>query len=551
MTAKQEEQDEGCFATTFERKYYSRNGAFVKRSLQPREFRTGYRGLHIPRLNKERLMNEAESLRFIRSHTDIPVPTVYCDFQDDEAYYLITEYVEGVGMSELAEDQKATVREELQQNVVVNPETLRINAIVDWEYAGFFPPRFEWPFFNRLGPSVAIHDEIDDASSILEFLTSQRFIHSPCVCSQVAEIDGYFASSTSSDEVVRDKFGQTQDLLELLSASDRVLMDYVPSSRRMDIAEPLKPVIGRLRGAYNDVLRLESRRRKKVEALRDKCRNDDIKPEILKEAARLERTYPTTAIAPAHFEDFFERRLDKLYEPELEAVEKEDAEQERMMTEIERVNREFESQRKSSIGGNREREQALQRLDNAYYKYKEIVNHLDVGRKFYNDLSKVVGQNFRDPVKVWVSERRIDAKSLEEELSMPPLGSLSMNRTPVASPPVSSYQAEQQQHANSYFGSNAGPAANTHAQRQHQQVHSPPAEAHVQSWAGSTVEPQQPQPVPPVSNMWTPDMGIRFGGPAGGHGAAAPAGAGQHANPQGPRQPSGGTWDPNSGIRFG
>lgn len=231
---------------------------------------------------------------------------------------------------------------------------------------------------------------------------------------QVAEIDGYFASSTSSDEVVRDKFGQTQDLLELLSASDRVLMDHVPSSRRMDIAEPLKPVIGRLRGAYNDVLRLESRRRKKVEALRDKCRNDDIKPEILKEAARLERTYPTTAIAPAHFEDFFERRLDKLYEPELEAVEKEDAEQERMMTEIERVNREFESQRKSSIGGNREREQALQRLDNAYYKYKEIVNHLDVGRKFYNDLSKVVGQNFRDPVKVWVSERRIDAKSLEE-----------------------------------------------------------------------------------------------------------------------------------------
>ncbi|KAM0569691.1 hypothetical protein ACHAP9_004569 [Verticillium nonalfalfae] len=363
---------------------------------------------------------------------------------------------------------------------------------------------------------------------------------------QVAEIDGYFASSTSSDEVVRDKFGQAQDLLELLSAPDRVLMDYVPSSRRMDIAEPLKPVIGRLRGAYNDVLRLESRRRKKVEALRDKCRNDDIKPEILKEAARLERTYPTTAIAPAHFEDFFERRLDKLYEPELEGVEKEDAEQERMMTEIERVNREFESQRKSSIGGNREREQALQRLDNAYYKYKEIVNHLDVGRKFYNDLSKVVGQNFRDPVKVWVSERRIDAKSLEEELSMPPLGSLSMNRTPVASPPVSSYQAEQQQHANSYFGSNAGPAANTHAQRPHQQVHSPPAEAHVQSWAGSTVEPQQPQPVPPVSNMWTPDMGIRFGGPAGGHGAAAPA-----AHPPGPRQASGGTWDPNSGIRFG
>ncbi|KAG7135979.1 hypothetical protein HYQ45_006435 [Verticillium longisporum] len=228
MTVKQEELDDGCFATTFERKYYSRNGAFVKRSLRPREFRTGYRGLHIPRLNRERLMNEAESLRFIRSHTDIPVPTVYCDFQDDEAYYLITEYVEGVSMSELSDDQKATVREELQihlaklralrsnkiggpsglvippyralrltdvdtwslrpsdqdeyvfchndlsqQNVVVNPETLQIKAIIDWEYAGFYPPRFERPFFNRLGPSVAINSEIDDSSNILEFLTSQ------------------------------------------------------------------------------------------------------------------------------------------------------------------------------------------------------------------------------------------------------------------------------------------------------------------------------------------------------------------------------------------
>ncbi|GKT67485.1 pH-response regulator protein palA/RIM20 [Colletotrichum tofieldiae] len=64
--------------------------------------------------------------------------------------------------------------------------------------------------------------------------------------------------------------------------------------------------------------------------------------------------------------------------------------------------------------GSREREQAFQKLDNAYYKYKEIVNNVDVGRKFYNDLSKVVGQNFRDPVKAWAAERQIDAKSLEE-----------------------------------------------------------------------------------------------------------------------------------------
>ncbi|KAJ3515626.1 hypothetical protein NM208_g14940 [Fusarium decemcellulare] len=208
------------------------------------------------------------------------------------------------------------------------------------------------------------------------------------------EIEGYFATSISSDNMVREKFGVIQDLLAILSGSDRDLMDSVPSSRRVDIPETLKPVIGRLRGAYNDVLRLESRRRKKVESLRENARRDDIKPDILKEAARLERTYPTTALVPAHFEDFFNKRLDKLYEPEVEAIEKEEQDQERILTDIQRINREFESQkRQMGERGNREREVALQRLDNAFFKYKEIVNNLEVGRKFYNDLNKIVGKS--------------------------------------------------------------------------------------------------------------------------------------------------------------
>ncbi|KAF4462084.1 kinase-like domain [Fusarium albosuccineum] len=209
-TSEKQIKEEGCIATTFERKYYHRDSVFIKRSLRPNEFRTGYRGLH---------------------HTDIPVPTVYCHFEDDGAYYLITEYIEGVSMSELPEEQKAVVREELesqraklktlkscrlggpsglvippyrvlqrtktddwnlrlsshdeyvfchndlsQQNVIVDPDTLKIRAIIDWEYAGFFPPRFEYPFYNRLGPSSAINDEVDDSLDLLEFLHSEESV---------------------------------------------------------------------------------------------------------------------------------------------------------------------------------------------------------------------------------------------------------------------------------------------------------------------------------------------------------------------------------------
>lgn len=98
MDPNKDDRDPGCFATTFERKYYCRDNAFIKRTLRAKEFRTGFRGLHVPRLNKERLMNEAASLRFICSKTNIPVPKVLCDFEDDGAYYLITEYIDGVDM---------------------------------------------------------------------------------------------------------------------------------------------------------------------------------------------------------------------------------------------------------------------------------------------------------------------------------------------------------------------------------------------------------------------------------------------------------------------
>lgn len=128
MPENQEALEEGCFAVTFERKYYHRGGAFIKRTLRPREFRTGHRGLYIPRFRKESVINKAELLRYIRHHTNILVPTIYCDFEDEDAYYLVTEYVEGVSMSRLIEDQKAIIREELQR-YLATLQTLKSNRL--------------------------------------------------------------------------------------------------------------------------------------------------------------------------------------------------------------------------------------------------------------------------------------------------------------------------------------------------------------------------------------------------------------------------------------
>lgn len=225
----------GWVGTTFERKYYQIGDSFVKRTLRPREYRTGGHGLYVPPLGNLRLMNEAESLQLVADHTDVPVPRVFSSFLDDGAYYLVTEFVEGVLMAHLNEAQKAVVCIELerhretlrtmrarwlggpthivippyrvmrlsnggkwdlrfsdrddyvfchndlsQQNVIVDPNTLKINAIIDWEYAGFFPAHFDFPFFRRLGPSIALEGEFDDAPALLAFLRSQANI-SPTV----------------------------------------------------------------------------------------------------------------------------------------------------------------------------------------------------------------------------------------------------------------------------------------------------------------------------------------------------------------------------------
>ncbi|KAI9749319.1 MAG: COP9 signalosome (CSN) subunit, partial [Chaenotheca gracillima] len=184
--------------------------------------------VHVPRQGRERLLNEAAAMSFIREHSNIPIPTLHCTFEDDGAIYLVMEYVEGVGMDELDDDQREVVKRELdihlntmrsltshsvggpsglvvppyrvslktstdawdlrisdtedlvfchndlsQQNVIVDPVSLKINAIIDWEYAGFYPDFFERRFFERLGPSVARDGEEDDSEKLLGFLESR------------------------------------------------------------------------------------------------------------------------------------------------------------------------------------------------------------------------------------------------------------------------------------------------------------------------------------------------------------------------------------------
>jgi aminoglycoside phosphotransferase (APT) family kinase protein len=168
-------------------------------------------------------------LRYLSEKTDIPLPPLQCTFEDDGAFYHVTGYVPGVAMKELSETEKQVVNEEIQQhirtlralrstapgvpgetlicpplrvtsgrwkvdscwkprndigegvyvfchndlgqhNIIVDPDTLKINAIIDWEFGGFWPEWFERAFWKRPGPSIAIEGEDNDTERCREWL---------------------------------------------------------------------------------------------------------------------------------------------------------------------------------------------------------------------------------------------------------------------------------------------------------------------------------------------------------------------------------------------
>jgi len=228
---------------THEKKYYhqtSSNGeeTFVKRSLVPSEYMTNLMGkVVVAVMPMARLKNEVAAIKFVKQHTQIPVPNIRCAFEDNGRYYVMTDVVPGIDMASLKDDEKPKVMKELegylevmhgmksnsmggfagvaclpyrlamavreagmedeamkfhnpgtyefvlchndisQHNIIVDKETHKINAIIDWEYAGFYPKEFDGAFYKRVGISMAIEGkngeagEPDDVPALMKIIS--------------------------------------------------------------------------------------------------------------------------------------------------------------------------------------------------------------------------------------------------------------------------------------------------------------------------------------------------------------------------------------------
>ncbi|KAF2759602.1 BRO1-domain-containing protein [Pseudovirgaria hyperparasitica] len=303
----------------------------------------------------------------------------------------------------------------------------------------------------------------------------------PKLFAQIDEIGGYLKQADNSDGLVRKKLKEHEYHITLLGATDRDLEQFVPSSRRVTLNPAVEKETSKLRGCLNEVNRLENKRKRKVEHLRIKAKQDDISAELLKEAARLERDYPMQNIEAVQFEDLFEKRLE-LYDDDQAMVKQEEKEQRELVRRLQEANSAFTTARKGDTSS-KHREEALQMLENAFFKYKEIINNVEVGRRFYNDLAKITTR-FRDDSRNFAYQRRAEASQLESDLSTG-MASLSLDNAHVLKE-----QKKAEARSESY-------AANQ-----------PPVEAPAEPLTAPT--PTRAN-AGPVAGMWTPEMGIKFG----------------------------------------
>ncbi|TLS20677.1 uncharacterized protein PpBr36_11011 [Pyricularia pennisetigena] len=213
-----------------ERQFDKFSDKFCKRSLRPDEYMIKRNGEpYVPPKGYERLKNEAASLQFIREKTNIPVPEVLEAYDDRGAFVLVTKLLPGVQMCKLSAEQQIKVMEEVeaqikvlqsikssrtggptgivcpppratrwfpkgtvwssttpkepdlvfchcdlsQTNILVDPETLSITGIIDWEFSGFWPDYFEAPYFRDPRPSGAQFVEPADNVEVVDFLERQ------------------------------------------------------------------------------------------------------------------------------------------------------------------------------------------------------------------------------------------------------------------------------------------------------------------------------------------------------------------------------------------
>ncbi|SPO38871.1 related to RIM20 - protein involved in proteolytic activation of Rim101p [Pseudozyma flocculosa] len=208
----------------------------------------------------------------------------------------------------------------------------------------------------------------------------------------------------ASDAIIRQKLEDWSELIGVLSSGVDALEAFVPSTSSSSSNNSQSDAqVSAVRGLRTELETLDDLFDARAACLAE-CKSlasgDDIRPAVLRETARLSST-TSKSIDAAMFEDLFESEMAK-YDRFRDEMAKSAQDQEALLDSIKKRNDEFLEARKVDITIKR-RTKALQNLDVAYAKYRELDSNLVEGLEFYNGLAKLLSA-YRQDVKIDVQD---------------------------------------------------------------------------------------------------------------------------------------------------
>ncbi|KAG8905997.1 pH-response regulator protein palA/rim20 [Tulasnella sp. 403] len=260
--------------------------------------------------------------------------------------------------------------------------------------------------------------------------------------------------AAQSDQEVRDKWSQWEQIVAILCKPEAEIEKMVPSTtlkdqvRHTSTGSHTQKAAQILRRHLEDLKEIRTARADLMGRVNRVALADDIQARVVREAISMERW---VEVKPAMFEDTIASELQK-YERYRELLGKSKEEQEQLLPKIERANAEFIQSRKESPLV-KEREQAIHTLAQAYDQYRDTITNLSDGIQFYNQMTSAANQ-LREDCKNWVDTRRAEVKWLTDSLMAIP----QVTTTPVSvpeSPPYSSPQTAVAQPSSSPLSSSA------------------------------------------------------------------------------------------------
>ncbi|KAI0049741.1 pH-response regulator [Auriscalpium vulgare] len=223
--------------------------------------------------------------------------------------------------------------------------------------------------------------------------------------------------AAESDAVVRQRWDEWEKNIVELTWDEAALEASVPSSTSsgaqsgrsaapstLPHARALRVLLEQLDDLAREREQLSHRAQRLADA-------DDIEPRIRREASGVERW---ADVQPSIFEDTLDEEIAK-YDKFRNDIQQGGEKQGELLGMLKARMQTFLESRRDDRSV-KERENALQSLDLAYHKYKEITRHLEEGLQFYNDLAALL-MKFKENCKGWVNDRRSEMLSLTQTMN--------------------------------------------------------------------------------------------------------------------------------------